>query len=164
MVRTIFNKVLEGERITAIARRLSRQGIASPSAERAREEGELEVTLADRSDKVVKTLTSKTTPVSLWSDNTIRDMLRNEVYTKGIISRELYDQVQNRFADKPEATRRKRGLYQGLVRCGSCQRALTYQGTDVNGRKRLHTSVSSIPDQIRNQSHLLTCQRWMKKS
>ena len=136
VVRTIFNKVLEGERITAIARWLSQQGIASPSAERSREEGKPEVTSADGSGKVVKTLTAKTTPVSRWSDNTIRDMLRNEVYTRGIISRELYDQVQNRFADKSEITRRKRGLYQGLVRCGSCQRAMTYQGTDVNGRKK----------------------------
>ncbi len=141
VVRTIFDKALEGERITAIAAWLSRQGIVSPSDEKTSAgntvvEVEPEVALIDRATgDVVKTMIP--TPVSRWSDNTIRDMLRNEVYTLGIIDRELFDKVQERFnSSKTEITKRNRGLYQGLVRCGSCHRAMTYQGTDVNGRKK----------------------------
>ena len=139
VVKEIFNKALEGERVTAIATWLSRQGVPSPSDGKSGSgntvvEDEPEVTLIDKTGAVVNTVTA--THTTRWSDNTIRDMLRNEVYTLGIIERELFERVQERFETRPEITKRNRGLYQGLVHCGSCQRAMTYQGTDVNGRKK----------------------------
>ncbi len=132
VVRTIFSKALEGERITAIAAWLSQQAIPNPSDDRSGVEG---VAVDAGSGDVIHTV--PTIPASRWSDNTIRDMLRKEVYTQGVISQETYTKVQERFAsNKPNVSKRNRGLYQGLVRCGSCQRAMTYQGTDVNGRKK----------------------------
>ena len=155
VVRDIFSKALEGERITTICEWLSAQGIANPSNRGSSERAvraydgdnesldEPEVTLVDRATgDVVKNLTPTTSTVetahtSRWSDNTVRDMLRNDIYTQGVISRDVFDRVQERFDEnKPEVTMRTRGLYQGLVHCGSCQRSMSYQGTDVNGRKK----------------------------
>ena len=111
-VEVIYDKALEGERLTDIAAYLDRKGVPVPGAS------------------------------TRWSDNTIRDILRNERYTKGIISRDVFNKVQVRFTDhlkgtevksKPEA--KARGLYQGITYCGSCKRTMAYQGVGTNRRK-----------------------------
>lgn len=121
-VRQIFNKALAGERYTAIASWLDQESAPIPRKKKS----------------------GKDTDVShRWSDNTIRDILRNERYAQdGVISQELFDGVQARFSEhkkklqeKPKTEENPRGLYQGLVFCESCGRPMTYQGVGVNRRK-----------------------------
>ena len=165
---------LEGERITAIATWLSEEGISSPSDRKSPEA----IILTDsRNGDAVKTVTS--TQASRWSDNTIRDMLRNEVYAQGIVERDVFNRVQMRFdGNRRETTQRSRGLYQGLVCCGSCQRAMAYQGTDVNGRKKatyfckFHTGANpksepfehmpKVDEEVLKEEVLRQCNRYIE--
>ena len=108
-IELIYSKALEGERITDIATYLDQEGAPVPGSS------------------------------SRWSDNTIRDILKNDKYTQGIISRELFNGVQAQFSekakDKPEPEERPRGFYQGMVFCGSCKRAMAYHGIGTSRRK-----------------------------
>ena len=108
-VELIYTKALEGERISDIAAYLDQEGASVPGSS------------------------------TRWSENTIRDILRNEKYTQGIISKELFNGVQAQFSekakDKPKPEERPRGLYQGMVFCGSCKRAMAYHGIGTSRRK-----------------------------
>lgn len=121
-VEQIFIKASEGERYTDIATWLDQEGVPVPTADKASEE-----------DAV---------GTQRWSDNTIRDILKNDKYTRGIISRELFDEVQARFNEhqqklkaKPKAEEKPRGLYQGMVKCESCGRNMVYKPVGTDRRK-----------------------------
>lgn len=111
MVEQLFIKAKDGEKITAIASWLEDQGI----------------------------LTSRGS--SRWSENTIRDILKNSVYIDDLVSRELYDAVQERFDTKTSAEKRATGVYQGIVKCSHCGRPLAYNG--IGGNDRRKTAVYS---------------------
>lgn len=108
-VELIYMKALEGERISDIAADLDQEGASVPGSS------------------------------TRWSENTIRDILKNDKYTQGIISKEMFNGVQAQFSqkakDKPEPEERPRGLYQGMVFCGSCKRAMAYHGIGTSRRK-----------------------------
>lgn len=110
-VERIFTMAKEGEKITAIAAWLDSEGIPTPRDS------------------------------SRWSDNTVKSILRNSVYIDDLITRDLYNAVQERFDSKVEAEKREAGVYQGIVRCGTCGRPLAYHGVD--GKDRRKTAIYS---------------------
>lgn len=111
MVEQLFIKAKDGEKITSIASWLEDQGV----------------------------LTSRGS--SRWSENTIRDILKNRVYIDDLVSCELYDAVQERFDTKTPVEKREAGVYQGIVKCSHCGRPLAYNG--VGGKDRRKTAVYS---------------------
>ena len=111
MVERIFTMARDGEKITDIAAWLDSAGIP----------------------------TSRDS--SHWSDNTVKSILRNSVYVDDLITRDLYDSVQERFDSKAEAEKRESGVYQGIIRCGTCGRPLAYHGVD--GKDRRKTAIYS---------------------
>ena len=110
-VEQLFIKARDGEKITDIAVWLSNEGIPTPRGG------------------------------SRWSENTVRDILKNSVYADDLISRELYETVQERFDSKAEPEKRPPGFYQGIVTCSVCGRPLAYHGT--GGKDRRKTAVYS---------------------
>lgn len=87
VVEKIFVKAKDGERFTDIALWLEHEGVLN-------------------SHEGVQ-----------WSSNTIRDMLRNRIYyAKEIVSRDLFDVVQERFMKKKETYREtSRGISKNCV-------------------------------------------------
>ena len=110
-VEQLFIKARDGEKITDIAVWLSNEGIPAPRGG------------------------------FRWSENTVRDILKNSVYADDLISRELYETVQERFDSKTKPEKRPPGFYQGIVTCSVCGRPLAYHGT--GGKDRRKTAVYS---------------------
>ena len=96
-------------------------------------------------------------PRSNWTDNTVRWILANDIYTgerveiidgeeivtskhEAIISRELYDAVNTRTG-RNHAEKRERGIFQGMVFCDACKRPMAYQG--VGGKAGRKTAIYS---------------------
>lgn len=109
IVLQMFCKAKEGEHATSIASWLEKNGIQSPRGSYH------------------------------WSDNTVRDILKNDVYADDLISKELYDAVQERFHCRAEANERTPGIYQGIVLCGICGRQMAYHG--VGGKDRRKAAI-----------------------
>ena len=65
--------------------------------------------------------------------------MKNDVYADDLISKELYDAVQERFHCRAEANERTPGIYQGIVLCGICGRQMAYHG--VGGKDRRKTAI-----------------------
>ena len=104
-VEQLFIKAQDGEKITDIAVWLNNEGIPTPRGG------------------------------SRWSENTVRDILKNSVYADDLISRELYERVQERFDSKVKPEKRPPGFYQGIVSCSVCGRPLAYHGAGGKDRR-----------------------------
>ena len=131
VLERVFTMAMGGERLTDIAAWLDNEGIPTPR-------GQLK-----------------------WSDNTVKSILRNSVYVGDLITSGLYEAVQERFDSKAEAEKRESGVYQGIVRCGTCGRPLAYHGVDGKDHRktRRYTPASITQGKTRKKNHSNTCRR-----
>ena len=118
IVRLVFQKYAAGESLRTIAVHLSDQGLASPDALRGHKAG-----------------------AARWQPATIHRILMRDYYASGmmrgefmgepyslavppIVDVELFQRVQVRLRESRHFPRRlsTQGLFQGIIRCGSCGR------------------------------------------